>query len=342
MFVRQNYEVHMTRYITSQTPLRVSLSGGGTDFDAHSSKFGGAVISLAINKYIYVSVKDSNPLFGKRFHISYSENEHVDSISEIRNGIVRESLLLLGIDNPLHISTAADIPSSSGLGSSSSFAVGLLNALHAYKGEKVSAKQLAEESCIVEIERLNKPIGRQDQYAAAFGGCNHIVFQSNGEVEVSQIPNWFDFDSVVESLVLVWTGVTRSADEVLREQNSNTDSNQTLLKEIANGCQNLYKDILSGKATSERLAEHLDKNWKIKSRLSSLVTSNEIDEMYRRCRQSGSLGGKLLGAGAGGFFLNVVPKPHVKRFQDELSMFVHTQFRMSEKGSQILLNITND
>lgn len=340
--MNQNYNQNMTRYVTSQTPLRVSLSGGGTDFDAYSSKSGGKVISLAINKYIYVSVKDSNPLFGKNYHISYAENEHVDSISEIKNGIVRESLSLLGIDNPLHISTAADIPSSSGLGSSSSFAVGLLNALHAYKGEIVSAKQLAEEACIVELQRLSKPIGRQDQYAAAFGGCNEIDFLSNGEVNVEPIHNWLIKENIVENLVLVWTGVTRSADEVLLEQNNRTESNRAQLDQIREYCQQLSEEINSGTATSARLAEHLDRNWKIKSGLSSLITSTEIDDLYKKCKQSGSLGGKLLGAGAGGFFLNVVPRENLSNFFRDLSNLVLTQFKLSESGSRILLNIKND
>ncbi len=332
----------MTRYITSQTPLRVSLSGGGTDFDAYSRRYSGRVISLAINKYIYVSVKDSNPLFGSKFHISYSENEHVDSVLEIKNGIVRESLLLLGIDSPLHISTAADIPSSSGLGSSSSFAVGLLNALHAYKGEEVSPQQLAEEACIIEIEKLNKPIGRQDQYAAAFGGINQITFEPSGVIQVSPISNWLENEGIVETLIMVWTGLTRSADEVLKEQNGKTEDNRALLDEIYRDCEQLYKDINLGTATTERLAKLLDNNWRLKSKLGSLISSPEIEDLYERCRESGSLGGKLLGAGAGGFFLNVVPKPMQQRFQKEMSPAVHVNLKLSETGSRILLNIKND
>lgn len=332
----------MTRYVTSQTPLRVSLIGGGTDFDSYSRKYGGGVISLAINKYIYVSVKDSDPLFGSKFHISYSENEHVDSVEEIENGIVRESLLLLGIDSPLHITTAADIPSSSGLGSSSSFAVGLLNALHAYKGEEASAQQLAEEACIVELEKLKKPIGRQDQYAAAFGGVNQILFQPDGDVEINQISDWLENEKIVESFVMVWTGVTRSADEVLKEQNNKTESNKALLDAISLSCSELYEEIQLGKATARKLAELLDKNWGFKSKLGSMITSNEIDDLYQKCRNAGSLGGKLLGAGAGGFFLNVVPEPARKQFHDEIADMVRIQFKLSESGSRILLNIKND
>jgi len=332
----------MTRYVTSQTPLRVSLIGGGTDFDSYSRKYGGGVISLAINKYIYVSVKDSNPLFGSKFHISYSENEHVDSIEEIKNGIVRESLLLLGIDSPLHITTAADIPSSSGLGSSSSFAVGLLNALHAYKGEVVSAQQLAEEACIIELDKLKKPIGRQDQYAAAYGGVNQIVFQPDGAVKINRIFDWLETEKIVERLVMVWTGVTRSADEVLREQNNKTDSNKTLLDAITFSCSELYEEIQLGRATARRLAEHLDKNWGFKSQLGSLITSPEIENLYKKCRSSGSLGGKLLGAGAGGFFLNVVPESVQEQFHEEMADMVRVNFKLSESGSRILLNIKND
>jgi D-glycero-alpha-D-manno-heptose-7-phosphate kinase len=332
----------MTQFVTSQTPLRVSLSGGGTDFDAYSKKAGGAVISLAINKYIYVSLKDSSPLFGPKFHISYSENEHASSIAEIKNGIVRECLRLLEIDNPLHISTAADIPSSSGLGSSSSFTVGLLNALHAYKGEAVTASQLAKEACIVEIERLRKPIGRQDQYAAAFGGCNLITFEPSGEISVSPIPNWLDEEQIVESLVMVWTGITRSADEVLREQSDKIEKNLQVLNEIKSDCLLLMEEINLGKATSSRLAQHLDRNWNLKTELGSLITSKEINELYLKCKNSGSMGGKLLGAGAGGFFLNVVSKSHSNDFRELLSDLVQVQFKLSQTGSRILLNIKGD
>jgi D-glycero-alpha-D-manno-heptose-7-phosphate kinase len=332
----------MTQFVTSQTPLRVSLSGGGTDFDAYSKKAGGAVISLAINKYIYVSLKDSNPLFGPKFHISYSENEHASSIAEIKNGIVRECLRLLEIDNPLHISTAADIPSSSGLGSSSSFTVGLLNALHAYKGEAVTASQLAKEACIVEIERLRKPIGRQDQYATAFGGCNLITFEPSGEISVSPIPNWLDEEQIVERLVMVWTGITRSADEVLREQSDKIEKNLQVLNEIKSDCLLLMEEINLGKATSSRLAQHLDRNWNLKTELGSLITSKEINELYLKCKNSGSMGGKLLGAGAGGFFLNVVSKSHSNDFRELLSDLVQVQFKLSHTGSRILLNIKGD
>jgi D-glycero-alpha-D-manno-heptose-7-phosphate kinase len=266
----------------------------------------------------------------------------VDSVLEIKNGIVRESLLLLGIDSPLHISTAADIPSSSGLGSSSSFAVGLLNALHAYKGEEVSPQQLAEEACIIEIEKLNKPIGRQDQYAAAFGGINQITFEPSGVIQVSPISNWLENEGIVETLIMVWTGLTRSADEVLKEQNGKTEDNRALLDEIYRDCEQLYKDINLGTATTERLAKLLDNNWRLKSKLGSLISSPEIEDLYERCRESGSLGGKLLGAGAGGFFLNVVPKPMQQRFQKEMSPAVHVNLKLSETGSRILLNIKND
>ena len=173
---------HKPRAVTTITPQRISFVGGGTDLPSFYELHEGGVISSAINQYVYVTVKKHSPLFNEQYRLSYSKTEHVHNLNEIENSIARECLRLVEVEPPLYISTAADLPASSGLGSSSSFAVGLLNALHLLKGERVTPAQLAEEACFIEIETLCNPIGKQDQYAAAFGGLNHIIFKKNERI----------------------------------------------------------------------------------------------------------------------------------------------------------------
>ncbi|HJO05223.1 MAG TPA: GHMP kinase, partial [Acidobacteriota bacterium] len=214
--------VTLPRAVTTITPQRLSFAGGGTDLPDFYQRHGGAVVSAAIDKYIYVTVKRHSPLFEEVYRLSYSTTEHVNSLDAIENDIARECLRLVEVEPPLFIATASDLPASSGLGSSSSFAVGLLYALHTMRGEDVAAGQLAEEACHVEIDVLRRPIGKQDQYAAAFGGLNYIGFQRDGRVHLDSV--WLRGNGTSElfrQIMLFWTGVQRDAGDVLHEQRSN-------------------------------------------------------------------------------------------------------------------------
>src|SRR5215813_12235302 len=228
------------RAVTTIAPLRVSLAGGGTDIVSYYGQHGGAVVSSTIDQYVYVTVKRHSPLFNENYRLSYSKTEHVDRLDDIENDIARECLRLVHVDPPLFISTAADLPALSGLGSSSSFAVGLLYALHAIKGEDVSAGQLAEEACHVEIDLLKRPIGKQDQYAAAFGGLNYISFRRDGRVRLD--PLWLPNDALgklFKASMLFWTGHQRNAAEVLAQQVSRMPEagpDYDKLREMADEC----------------------------------------------------------------------------------------------------------
>ena len=211
------------RLVVTRTPLRVSFAGGGTDLAAFYEREHGAVFSTAINKYIYVTVKRHGEVFNERIRLNYSRSEQVQEIDEIENNIARECLRFLQVEPPIYISTVGDLPASTGLGGSSSFAVGLLNALHAFRGERVSAGQLAEEASYIEIDVLKEPIGKQDQYAAAFGGLNLFCFKPGGAVTVE--PQRLDngaLAALFEQMMTFWTGHQRDSSSVLAEQKANT------------------------------------------------------------------------------------------------------------------------
>lgn len=300
----------LPKAVSTITPQRISFIGGGTDLPAFYKDHDGEVISSAIDKYIYVTVKRHSPLFQEAYRLSYSKTEHVQSLEDIENGIARECLRLVPVEPPLYVSTAADLPASSGLGSSSSFAVGLLLALHLLKGERVSPGQLAEEACEVEINVLGNPIGKQDQYAAAFGGLNHLTFKKNGRVEIDHLVLQDNLvDRIFENSLLIWTGIQRDASHVLSRQNKNLENKLTQYKSLSQDnrdCKELLlhppKDFLI------RFGKLLDKTWQTKKSLEQSISSTAIDEIHSRVRSLGGYGGKLSGAGGGGFFYEIVPK----------------------------------
>lgn len=221
------------KIITTATPQRISFAGGGTDINYFYEKHGGLVLSSTIDKFIYVTVKEHHPLFIEKYRLNYSITEHVDTLNDIKNEIARECIRLLNIQESLYISTISDLPASSGLASSSCFAVGLLNALHQFKGDHVSIAQIAEEACHIEIEVLKKPIGKQDQYAAAFGGANLFNFQKSGKVSVEPIINE-NISKIFENSLLFYTNIQRSADLVLSAQKSEFKNNEQNLLDIKN------------------------------------------------------------------------------------------------------------
>ena len=287
--------------IISRTPLRVSFCGGGTDIDEFSlsESSGGRVVSTAINKYVYVTM---NQRFDDRIRISYSSMEDVDSVSHIQHGLVREAMRLTGIESGVEITTIADIPGrGTGLGSSSSVTVGLLNAMHSFQGRNPSKEQLAEEACKIEIEIMGAPIGRQDQYAASFGGINSIRFGERGvSVEPIEIEN--DLASRVSSnFTLVFTGLTRSASKVLSEESEDEldkNSRMRVIREHADKAAIMFQN-----GDLDSIGDLLNETWNAKRGLSSLITNQSIDELHGRVMSSGAKGAKLLGAGNGGFLL---------------------------------------
>jgi len=287
--------------IISRTPLRVSFCGGGTDIDAFSmaESSGGRVVSSAINKYVYVTM---NQRFDDRIRISYSSMEDVDSVSQIQHGLVREALRLTGIESGVEITTIADIPGrGTGLGSSSSVTVGLLNAMHSFQGRNPSKEQLAEEACKIEIEIMGAPIGRQDQYAASFGGINSIRFGDGGVlVEPIEIGN--DLVSNISSnFTLVFTGMTRSASEVLSEESEDEQDKSSRMRMIREHADKAAIMFQNGDLDS--IGGLLNETWNAKRGISSLITNPSIDELHGKVMTSGAKGAKLLGAGNGGFLL---------------------------------------
>jgi D-glycero-alpha-D-manno-heptose-7-phosphate kinase len=296
--------------VTTITPQRISFVGGGTDLPSFYKEHEGGVINSAIDQYVYVTVKRHSALFQEEYRLSYSKTEHTNSLEDIENGIARECLRLVEIESPLYIATAADLPASSGLGSSSSFAVGLLHALHLLKGERVSPVQLAEEACEVEINRLGNPIGKQDQYAAAFGGLNHLVFKKNGRVEIDHMALKDNLvEKIFQNSLLVWSGIQRNASDILAKQNDKIcvqiERYKTLVKNSQN-CKELFlnppQDFL------RRFADLLNTNWAIKKRLEGSISTSTIDDIHSEVMSLGGYGGKLSGAGGGGFLYEVVPK----------------------------------
>lgn len=331
-----NYKT-LPKAVTTITPQRLSFAGGGTDLPAFYEKAGGAVLSSTIDKYIYVTVKRHSPLFKEAYRLSYSKTELVDSLDEIENDVARECLRLINIEPPVFIATASDIPALSGLGSSSSFAVGLLYALHTLRGEDVSAGQLAEEACHVEINMLRRPIGKQDQYAAAFGGLNYITFQPNGRVHLDHV--WLPGDgaaTIFRNSMLFWTGLQRQASDVLNEQRDNiSESSETLMqmRDMASTCRDA---LLTGPDNLQQLGAILDRGWRAKRTLASKISSQYIDSCYERALAAGALGGKIAGAGGGGFLYLIVPHERQKAVRRALQEMVDVEVNYEPRGARIL------
>jgi D-glycero-alpha-D-manno-heptose-7-phosphate kinase len=302
--------MRVPRTVTTITPQRISFVGGGTDLPSFYLSHGGQVISSAINQYVYVTVKHHSPLFDEAYRLSYSKTEHANALDDLENSIARECLRFVPVEPPLYIATAADLPASSGLGSSSSFAVGLLNALHLLRGERVSPAQLAEEACEVEINILGNPIGKQDQYAAAFGGLNHIIFKKSGRVEIDHLVLQNNLiHEIFDNSLLIWTGIQRDASSILVKQNQSVGIQLTNYESLINdnrACKKLMlnpsEDFLS------QFGSLLDKTWQTKKSLEKTISSKAMDEMHSQVKSLGGFGGKLSGAGGGGFFYEIVPK----------------------------------
>jgi len=320
----------------SRTPLRVSFAGGGTDLPGFYRHDYGAVVSTAINKYIYVTIKAHGEVFDEKVRVTYSKSERVQRIDEVENDIARECLRFLEIEPPIYISTIADLPASTGLGGSSSFAVGLLNALHAYRGERVSAGQLAEEASHIEIDVLHQPVGKQDQYAAAYGGLNYFRFNHDGGVlvEPQRLINGA-LTELFECTLMFWTGHQRDSASVLAEQNANTARNMESLLRIREHAHEVRRLLNVGHVCPEELGRLLDESWQLKSTLASRVTTSEIDEWYRRAMNAGAAGGKVCGAGGGGFLLFIARPGQKEAIRRALPDLTEVTVNHEVHGSQV-------
>ncbi len=293
--------------IISKTPLRISFAGGGTDLPSfcRCNDFG-AVLSASISSYIYVTVKNHPVFFKERFRLNYSETELVNDIEDIKNPIIRECLRFLKIDDRIYISTIADVVSSTGLGSSSSFCVGLLNALYKYKGLVVSPGRLAEEAATIEIDILKRPIGKQDHYAAAFGGLNYIRFNSDDSVIIRPIATKvLTVEKLFNSMVSFWTGISRPAEFILAEQDKNNKFNAEILILMREQADKLVDMIYKDNFSIDEFGKIMHEGWQMKQKLTSKISNSTIDRYYSIARKNGAIGGKISGAGGGGF-LNVI------------------------------------
>jgi D-glycero-alpha-D-manno-heptose-7-phosphate kinase len=327
--------------IISRAPFRISLGGGGTDLPSYYSRNGGFLIAASIDKYVYLSV---NRRFYDSIRLSYSKTEIVDSVAEIQHDIFRETFKFLGIEHGIEAVSVADMPANSGLGSSSCFTVALLNALHAHKREYVTPAQLAEEACRIELELLKQPIGKQDQYITAYGGINCLTFDPAGKVTVEPLRLPADLTADLKyRLVMFYSGKERSASEVLKEQ----DSKMRKLDKSTESALNRIKEIgLESKIQLERgridaLGELMDAHWQVKKTLSSCVTNDFIDKCYETARGNGALGGKVMGAGGGGFFLFYVDPSKKSGLLDAMSKLglKHVMYDFEFQGAKIIFNV---
>ena len=325
----------LSAVIISRTPLRVSLAGGSSDFPSFYRRETGAVVTTAINKYIYITV---NKKFDSQIRVSYSITEMVDQVDDLKHELIREALRLVGITGGIEITSISDIPSrGTGLGSSSAYTVGVLHALHAYAGLHAGAKRLAEEACEIEMGRLGRPIGKQDQYITAYGGLQFIQFEPDAVSVEPLLPGAEFRRMLLEHLLLLYTGVTRDATAILAEQQRNLDRGQETLDGVVR-LRDLALDLREAilhRRLSE-VGEILDAGWAVKRRLASGITTPQIDEWYARARATGALGGKLLGAGGGGFLLLFAPPRDQAAICEKLPDLQRVPFRLEPHGSRII------
>ena len=324
--------------IITQTPLRISFAGGGTDFKDYYLRAGGAVLSTAIDKYIYIIVKER---FDNNIRIGYSKTEMADSLNEIEHELARESLRRVGISTGVEIATMADIPSEgSGLGSSSSVTVGMLHALYTYKGYLVTPEKLAREACEIEIDVLGKPIGKQDQYIAAYGGLRLIEFNADDSVSVTPVPiSEEKRRRFGESLLLFYTGITRKADVILSQQKQNIDGKIETLDKLKAQTADIWDALTVDNGTNlNRVGRILDAGWRHKRELADRISSTDIDDLYEKALDAGAMGGKIAGAGGGGFLLLFCPPDRQSAVRAALAQMRELPFALERDGTKVIFN----
>ena len=324
--------------IITRTPFRISFFGGGTDYPAWYQRHGGVVLATTIDKYCYISCRYLPPFFEHKYRIVYSLIENVKNISEIQHPAARAVLDVLDCKDGLEIHHDGDLPARAGLGSSSSFTVGLINALMALKGKYISKEELASQAIQVEQNVIRENVGSQDQISAAFGGFNRVEFRQDGSFEVSPIVLPGERLAALQSyLMLCFTGLSRTASEIARSTIENLDRREKELKLMSGLVDQAVSVLQSRTAPIEEFGQLLHQSWMYKRQLSEQVSTAEIDRLYETARGLGAIGGKLLGAGGGGFFLLFVRPEHQKEIREKLSRLVHVPFRFENAGSRVVL-----
>jgi D-glycero-alpha-D-manno-heptose-7-phosphate kinase len=331
--------------IISRSPVRITLGGGGTDLSSYYSKYGGALVAAAIDKYTLVT---AHTRFDDDIKLNYSRTEQVKNVDDIDHNIFREALKLLKVKKGIELTSLSDMPGSSGLGTSGSFTIALLNALHTYKREFVSQRKLAEEACKIEIDILKEPIGKQDQYISAVGGITSLTFSKNGKVTVQRIKMSEEAqDELRNNTMLFYTGIERSASNILKEQNEKSKRNQAQTIETLHEIKRIGLETKKAfeKGDVDKFGEFLDLHWNIKKRLSRNISNKYIDECYNLAKKNGALGGKIMGAGGGGFFMF-----YHSGNNNQKTAFIKTmskkglkrmRYNFDFEGSKIILNMKN-
>lgn len=321
--------------IITQTPLRISFFGGGTDLREYYDREPGWVLSSTIDKYIYVVIKER---FDDKIRVGYTRTELVDDIDELEHELVRECLRRTGITKRVEISTMADIPSEgSGLGSSSTVTVGLLNAMYTYLGTPKDQASLAREACEIEIDVLRKPIGKQDQYIAAFGGQRFIRFCPDEQVEVETVSIEPQLARRLnQNLMLFYTNVARKAESVLLEQRQNTGDRMHVLREMRDMAVQARQYLCDGQL--DDFGRLLHESWLLKKQLASKITTGVIDELYDVAREAGALGGKIAGAGGGGFLMLYCPREKQDAVRSALRALPELPFHLERDGTKVIFN----
>lgn len=326
--------------IVTRTPFRVTLGGGGTDLPSYYSKYGGFIFSAGINKYMYVDV--NRPTSDDLIRLKYSESETVESVADVKHQVAREILRATGIEKNIEISSIADIPSGTGLGSSSCYAVGLLHALHTLKRDYVPLAQLAEEDFKIEAEVLGRNIGKQDPYLAAFGGLTVLEIEKDGTTKVRKANVSMEVaDELNKNMLIFFTGYTRSADTILTEQSKAVASDDKQVTESMHYIKELGHEILQAveEGNLDEVGTKFHAHWEHKKKISTKMTNPEFDKIYEKALASGALGGKISGAGGGGFFTFYVPNNH-RQFREAMRPFGLRELRygFDFEGSKILVD----
>jgi D-glycero-alpha-D-manno-heptose-7-phosphate kinase len=322
--------------VITQTPLRISFAGGGTDLPDYYSRQGGCVLSSAIDKYVYVIVKER---FDSKIYINYSKKEIVNSVDEIQHGLVKYAMIKTGVDKGVEITTLADIPSEGcGLGSSSSITVGLLSALYSYKGQLVTAETLAREACEIEIDILGNPIGKQDQYIAAYGNTHIFCFNPDENVYVEKIEMSEEKRRrLCANLLLFFTDTTRKSSTILSQQKKNIERKMDILNAMKQQVWE-FKECLAN-SDFNKVGEMLHKGWMAKKTLTDNISNERIDEIYNRALRAGAIGGKISGAGGGGFLLLYCPMDRQEKLREALSDLRELPFHFERDGAKVIFNM---
>jgi len=326
--------------IITRTPFRFTLGGGGTDLPAYYSKFGGFVFAAGINKYMFINL--NRPVVDDLIRIKYTKSETVERLDQVQHEIAKAAMQMTGFENALEIVSMADVPAGTGLGSSSCYAVGLLNALHTLNRDYIPLENLAEDACCLEIEVLKKPIGKQDQYMAAFGGLTVLNIEKDGRVDVKKANvSQETVDDLNKNLLMFYTDTQRDANHILAEQSKGAGSGKKDVVESMHYIKEIGFKILeaveSGNLTDMGLL--FDKHWEYKKKISAKMSNPRFDEIYTIAKQNGALGGKISGAGGGGFFVFYVENNHSRFRQTMKSLGLREmRYRFDFEGTKVLVN----